>query len=231
MASAGRPRRALIVVQNLPVPFDRRVWLEATTLAEAGYLVSVICPKAKGYNRSFEVLEDVHIYRYGLPVEAQGAAGFVVEFLWCFLRTTMKTSRVALRGRGFDVLHVCNPPETYWPLARFWKLFGRRFLFDHHDLSPEMYQAKFGCFGWAGPGRIALARAQNIPGRRPGSDHQREPQAGRRRARRSAAAGRVRGPLRPGSGPPDASTRRTQPGATAGGTCWSTSARSASRTA
>jgi glycosyltransferase involved in cell wall biosynthesis len=152
MASTDRPRRALIIVQNLPVPFDRRVWLEATTLAEAGYLVSVISPKAKGYTASFEVLEDVHIYRYELPVEAQGAAGFVIEFLWCFLRTTMKTARVALRGRGFDVLHVCNPPEIYWPLARFCKLFGRRFLFDHHDLSPEMYQAKFG-----GSGGLALA--------------------------------------------------------------------------
>ena len=147
MASTEGPRRALIIVQNLPVPFDRRVWLEATTLADAGYLVSVISPKAKGYTASFEVLEDVHIYRYGLPVEAQGAAGFVIEFLWCFLRTTMKTARVALRGRGFDVLHVCNPPEIYWPLARFCKLFGRRFLFDHHDLSPEMYQAKFGASG------------------------------------------------------------------------------------
>jgi glycosyltransferase involved in cell wall biosynthesis len=144
----------LIIVQNLPVPFDRRVWLEATTLAEAGYLVSVICPKAKGYSASFEALEDVHIYRYGLPVEAQGAAGFVVEFLWCFLRTTMKTLRVALRGRGFDVVHICNPPETYWPLARFCKLFGRRFLFDHHDLSPEMYQAKFGTSG--GPALAGL---------------------------------------------------------------------------
>jgi hypothetical protein len=143
MASAGK-RRVLIVVQNLPVPFDRRVWLEATTLARAGYQVSVVSPKAKGFTASFEVLEDVHIYRYGLPVDAQGAAGFVAEFLWCFVRTAMKTFRVALRGRGFDVLHVCNPPETYWPLARFWKLFGKRFLFDHHDLSPEMYQVKFG---------------------------------------------------------------------------------------
>ena len=147
MASAGRPRRVLIVVQNLPVPFDRRVWLEATTLATAGYRVSVICPKAKGFNRSFEVLEDVHIYRYGLPVDAQGALGFVAEFLWCFVRTAMKSVRVAVTGRGFDVLHVCNPPETYWPLGRFWQLFGKRFLFDHHDLSPEMYQAKFGSSG------------------------------------------------------------------------------------
>ena len=147
MASAGRPRRVLIVVQNLPVPFDRRVWLEATTLAKAGYKVSVICPKAKGFNRSFEVLEDVHIYRYGLPVDAQGALGFLAEFSWCFLRTAMKTVRVVVAGRGFDVLHVCNPPETYWPLARFWKRFGKRFLFDHHDLSPEMYEAKFGSAG------------------------------------------------------------------------------------
>ena len=113
MASAGKPRRVLIVVQNLPVPFDRRVWLEATTLANAGYRVSVICPKAKGFNRSFEVLEDVHIYRYRLPVDAQGAIGFVAEFLWCFVRTAMKSARVAIAGRGFDVLHVCNPPEIY----------------------------------------------------------------------------------------------------------------------
>jgi glycosyltransferase involved in cell wall biosynthesis len=142
------------VVQNLPVPFDRRVWLEATTLARAGYGVSVISPKAKGFNASFEELEDVHVYRYGLPVDAQGAAGFVAEFLWCFLRTAMKTLRVATRGRGFDVLHVCNPPETYWPLGRFWKLFGKRFLFDHHDLSPEMYQVKFGSAG--GPALAGL---------------------------------------------------------------------------
>ena len=94
MASAGRaarPRRVLIVVQNLPVPFDRRVWLEATTLARAGYQVSVISPKVKGFTASFEELEDVHIYRYGLPVDAQGALGFVAEFLWCFVRTAMKT--------------------------------------------------------------------------------------------------------------------------------------------
>jgi glycosyltransferase involved in cell wall biosynthesis len=147
MASAGRPRRVLIVVQNLPVPFDRRVWLEATTLARAGYQVSVICPKAKGFTRSFEGLEGVHIYRYRLPVDAKGAISFVAEFVWCFMRTAMKSLRVAVVGRGFDVLHVCNPPETYWLLGRFWQLFGKRFLFDHHDLSPEMYQAKFGSSG------------------------------------------------------------------------------------
>jgi glycosyltransferase involved in cell wall biosynthesis len=138
-----RPR-VLIVVQNLPVPFDRRVWLEATTLAEAGYAVSVICPKAKGFNAARETLEGVDIYRYILPFDAGGKLGFAAEFLWCFVLTAILSVRIALFGRGFDILHACNPPETYWLLGRSWKLFGKIFIFDHHDLSPEMYQVKFG---------------------------------------------------------------------------------------
>ena len=137
-------RRVLIIVQNLPVPFDRRVWLEATTLTEAGYRVSVICPKAKGFNAGHEVLEDVEIFRYGLSFDAATKIGFAAEFLWCFLLSSFLSLRVAVLGRGFDILHVCNPPETFWLLGWFWRLFGKAFLFDHHDLSPEMYQAKFG---------------------------------------------------------------------------------------
>jgi glycosyltransferase involved in cell wall biosynthesis len=144
MAFAGRRARVLIIVQNLPVPFDRRVWLEATTLRRAGYEVSVICPKAKGFDRSYELLEGVHIHRYALPIDARGALGFVAEFAWCFVRTFLKSVRVALLGPGFDVIHACNPPETYWLLGLFWRPFGARFLFDHHDLSPEMYAVKFG---------------------------------------------------------------------------------------
>ena len=136
--------RVLIVVQNLPVPFDRRVWLEATALTRAGYRVSIICPKAKGFNASHETLEDIDIYRYLLPIDAGGKLGFAAEFVWCFVATALLSLRVALFGRGFDVLHVCNPPETYWLLGRFWRLFGVVFVFDHHDLSPEMYEAKFG---------------------------------------------------------------------------------------
>lgn len=139
-----RNRRVLIIVQNLPVPFDRRVWLEATTLAAAGYRVSVICPKMKGLNAGRETVEDIDIHRYPLPIDAQGALGFVAEFVWCFTMTALLTCRVALFGRGFDVLHACNPPEIYWPLGLFWRLFGKVFVFDHHDLSPEMFQAKFG---------------------------------------------------------------------------------------
>jgi glycosyltransferase involved in cell wall biosynthesis len=135
--------RVLIVVQNLPVPFDRRVWLEATTLAANGYRVSVICPRMRGFTASRETLEDIDIHRYPLPIDAQGKIGFVMEFAWCLLMTTLLSFRVQLFGRGFDILHVCNPPETYWPLAWFWRAFGKRFIFDHHDLSPEMFAVKF----------------------------------------------------------------------------------------
>ena len=143
MAFAGRSGGVLIIVQNLPVPFDRRVWLEATTLQRAGYRVSVICPKAKGFTHSQEVLEGIDIHRYGIPVQARSALGFVFEFAWCWVRTLMKSLRIAIRGPGFDVIHACNPPDTYWLLGLLYRPFGKRFVFDHHDLSPEMYEAKF----------------------------------------------------------------------------------------
>ena len=114
MASAGS-RRVLIIVQNLPVPFDRRVWMEATALQRAGYRVSVICPKAKGFTRSREVIEDVEIHRYGLPIDAKGALGFVVEFAWCWIRTLMKSVRIAVVGRGFDVIYNLFCPT--WSLC------------------------------------------------------------------------------------------------------------------
>ena len=137
-------RRVLIVVENLPVPFDRRVWLEATTLARHGYRVSVICPKAKGFNRTHEVIEDVDVFRYPIPFEARGALGFAAEFAWCFALTSVLSLWIQLCGRGFDILHACNPPDTFWLLGRFWQLFGRRFIYDHHDLCPEMFAVKFG---------------------------------------------------------------------------------------
>jgi glycosyltransferase involved in cell wall biosynthesis len=144
MTGPERKRRVLIIVQNLPVPFDRRVWLEATTLAQHGYIVSIICPKAKGFDRSRERLENVEIFRYALPIEGKGPLSLVAESIWCLVAATGLSLRISLFGTGFDILHVCNPPEIYWPLAAAWRLFGKIFLFDHHDLSPEMAAAKFG---------------------------------------------------------------------------------------
>jgi glycosyltransferase involved in cell wall biosynthesis len=137
-------RRVLYVLQNLPVPFDRRAWLQATALAANGYQVSVICPKARGFTRSRETIEGVDIHRYYTPLEAQGKLGFVVEFAWCLAATFLLSLKIGWFGRGFDILHVCNPPETYWPMAWFWRLFGKSFIFDHRDLSPELAEAKFG---------------------------------------------------------------------------------------
>jgi glycosyltransferase involved in cell wall biosynthesis len=144
MSPTPEGRRVLYVLQNLPVPFDRRAWLQATTLAHNGYQVSVICPKARGFNKSRERLEDVEIYRYWVPVEGAGLLGFAVEFLYCFIATSLLSLRIALFGRGFDILHICNPPETYWPLAWLWRAFGKVFIWDHRDLSPELIEAKYG---------------------------------------------------------------------------------------
>jgi glycosyltransferase involved in cell wall biosynthesis len=142
--NAPERRRVLYILQNLPVPFDRRAWLQATALAQNGYEVSVICPKARGFNASREHREGVDIYRYWLPVEAQGKLAFIFEFVWCFVATFRLSLRIGLFGRGFDIMHVCNPPETYWPMAWFWRLFGKSFIWDHRDLSPELAEAKFG---------------------------------------------------------------------------------------
>lgn len=132
----------MIIVENLPVPFDRRVWQEATTLQQNGYQVSVICPKAKGYTTSHEVLEDVHIYRHSLPFEASGALGYLLEYGWALLFEHLLAWRVFFT-RGFDVIHACNPPDLLFLHGLVFKLFGKKFIFDHHDINPELYEAKF----------------------------------------------------------------------------------------
>ena len=141
-------RRVLYVLQGLPVPFDRRAWLHATTLAKNGYAVSFICPKGRGFDQSREELDGVDIYRYWRPVEGEGKLGFIAESLWCFFATFLLSLRVAMAGRGFDILHICNPPEIYWPIAWFWRAFGKVFIWDHRDLSPELAEAKFGKSGF-----------------------------------------------------------------------------------
>ena len=142
MASAGSQIRVLIIVENLPVPFDRRVWQEATTLHQAGYQVSIICPKGKGYERGHEIIDGIYIYRHALPIEASGALGYAMEYAWALFCEFFLALRV-LYSRGFDVLHACNPPDTIFLIGGFFKLFGKKFIFDHHDINPELYEAKF----------------------------------------------------------------------------------------
>jgi glycosyltransferase involved in cell wall biosynthesis len=143
---AARRKRVLILVENLPVPFDRRVWQEATTLRDAGYVVSVICPTGKGYERKVETIGGIDIYRYRL-YEAASVAGYAIEYPVALVCTFALALRVCWR-KGFDVIHACNPPDLFFLIGAFFKLFGKKFLFDHHDINPELYAAKFGARGF-----------------------------------------------------------------------------------
>jgi glycosyltransferase involved in cell wall biosynthesis len=129
-------------VENLPVPFDRRVWQEALALKRAGWTVSVICPSSDRHPEKFEKLNGIAIYRHPLPVEARGRVTFLLEYsvaLFHEFRLLMKVRR----ERGFHVIQACNPPDLIFLLALPFKLIGKRFLFDHHDVNPELFEAKF----------------------------------------------------------------------------------------
>ena len=142
-ASTGRPPSVLIIVENLPVPFDRRVWSEATSLAAAGYRVSVISPASRGYEAPYEVREGIRIYRHPLAPADDTAIGYLREYAGALFWQMRLAFRVR-RECGLDVIHACNPPDLGFLVAAAFKaLFGVRFVFDHHDLSPELYEAKF----------------------------------------------------------------------------------------
>lgn len=136
-------RRVLIIVENLPCPFDRRVWQEATTLYKSGYQVSIICPIGKDYEKKYEVVDGIYIYRHKLPFEADGAIGYVLEYSLALFWEFILAWKVQ-RKHGFDAIHACNPPDTIFLIGCFFKLFGKKFIFDHHDINPELYEAKFG---------------------------------------------------------------------------------------
>lgn len=140
MASPGR---VLHLSENLPLPFDRRVWMELNALRAGGWEVSAICPMGDQWTKPYEVLDGIHVWRYRPPPPARGFASYVWEFLYCFLQTA-RLSLVALARRGFDVIHAANPPDTFWALAGVYKWFGKKYVFDHHDLCPELYVSRFG---------------------------------------------------------------------------------------
>jgi len=133
----------LIIVENLPSPFDRRVWQEATSLKAAGYVVSIICPTGKGYEKKYEVIDGINIYRHNLPLEAEGAIGYLLEYSIALFWEFYLSWKVLFK-HGFDVIHACNPPDNIFLVGGFFKLLGKKFLFDHHDINPELYEAKFG---------------------------------------------------------------------------------------
>ena len=135
-------RSVLIIVENLPLPFDRRVWQEARTLTAAGARVSVICPTGKGFEKRYELIEGVHIHRHPLPLDASGPAGFLLEYGAALFWETVLAWRIFFQ-RGIDVIQGCNPPDLIFLVALPFKLMGKKYIFDHHDINPELYEAKF----------------------------------------------------------------------------------------
>ncbi len=136
--------KVLIVVENLPLPFDRRVWMESTTLTKAGYQVSVICPKGKGYEKDYELIDGVHIYRHPMPPDISSVRGYLQEYATAVYWEFRLAHRV-WKERGFDIVHICNPPDLLFLVAAWFKLWrGVKVIFDHHDINLEMYEAKYG---------------------------------------------------------------------------------------
>lgn len=135
-------KKVLIIVENLPVPFDRRVWKEACALKDKGYQVTVLCPRAKGYMDGHVVLNGINIYRHPSTKEGNGLFGYIWEYGWAFVWELIYACWIYLTS-GFDIIQGCNPPDNIFVVALPFKLFGVKYIFDHHDASPELYCAKY----------------------------------------------------------------------------------------
>jgi len=140
-------KKVLIIVENAPVPFDPRVWKEASSLHENGYEVTVLCPRDKGFERGHEVIDGIHIYRHPTPEEGNSPFGYIREYscalFWEFLYTWWIYFR-----HGFHVIQGCNPPDDIFLVALPFKLLGVKYIFDHHDVNPELYFSKYGKQGF-----------------------------------------------------------------------------------
>lgn len=140
--SSSARKSVLLVVENLPVPYDRRVWQEALALKAANYTVSVISPATAKYPRLAERIEGIHVYRYPMLIEGNGYIGLIAEYVWSFICIFCLTLFVSVQ-RGFKAIIMANPPDIYFPIIWMWRLLGKSTVFDHHDLTPELFATKF----------------------------------------------------------------------------------------
>jgi len=133
--------KVLMLLENCSCPFDTRVWAEATTLHDHGFQVSVISPKGYHMDRESHVcIKNIHIYRYQLPTNKHNT--YILEYTVALFMTFLLSFKV-LFHHGFDVIHAGNPPDVFFLIGLFYRLFGKKFIFDQHDLSPEVFQVKF----------------------------------------------------------------------------------------
>lgn len=138
----GKACKVLMLVENISVPGDPRVWAEATTLHDAGVLVSIVCPKGNTQQESYICIEGIHIYRYKLPTHTGRFRGYLVEYCVALLMTFLLSLKV-LFLQGFDVIHAANPPDLFFVIGIFYRFLGKKYVFDQHDPAPELFLAKF----------------------------------------------------------------------------------------
>ncbi len=136
-------RRVLIIVENLPVPFDTRVWKESLALRNNDYEVIVICPRGKNFEKKYEYHKGIHIYRHPMSKEGHRVFGYLMEYATALFWEFALAWRIFIKHR-FHVIQGCNPPDNIFLIALFFRIFGVKYIFDHHDVNPELYYAKFG---------------------------------------------------------------------------------------
>jgi glycosyltransferase involved in cell wall biosynthesis len=135
--------KVLMLIENCSVPADNRVWAEATALRDHGFEVSIISPKGSiSYQESYIYLDGIHVYRYRLPSTTNTYIAYLLEYSIALFMSFWLSLKVLFR-HGFDVIHAANPPDLFFILGWFYRLFGKKFIFDQHDLAPEMFQVKF----------------------------------------------------------------------------------------
>jgi glycosyltransferase involved in cell wall biosynthesis len=142
-----RKKHVLIIVENSSAPGDPRVWKEAKSLVNNKYDVSIICPKKFCFKKTYEYKEGVFIYRHPVPKEQENIKGYLKEYVIALLWEWFLSFKLFIR-KPFDVIHACNPPDNIFLIGFFYRIFGVKFIFDHHDISPEQYWAKFGRKGF-----------------------------------------------------------------------------------
>lgn len=139
-------KKVLIVVENQSFPFDTRVLKEARSLHKAGYQVTVLCPRGESAQLGHEIIEGIHVYRHPMPEEGNSSLGYLWEYSCALFWEFWYVWCIYLR-HGFHIIQGCNPPDDIFLIALPFKVFGVKYIFDHHDAIPELYFSKYGTRG------------------------------------------------------------------------------------